>query len=430
MQDHCPLIDNRGRPLKLSSIRYSHLAQLHIEQIEEGYTVEYKSQWDRKFIDGKLCQTMASFANSSGGWLFVGVTDEKEVCNITKEKHDFSQQIGNILSAHVSPIPVFECRFIRKTAQQTTGVLVIHVFEGVNPPYVSKGTIYIRNGSNKTPINANRTDIDNLFSKSRRFRRSLDDLLSRPIDSTVGKNPCCVIALSNINCSSYQLSTSEVDIIDNKVKDSGSFSATIRTAESILFLNSDLIGPNSVTSYVELFFNTSIRIVIYFPCLSKLDRDNIKEYILAHNANINIADFVLVDFCIATVFINMILNSALKVIKCARQELSRYSIQIEFRNTRDTILYFGPIEDFIEKISKNGLKYAIRDTQRTFIEEISTSKTKYEENIFIGKVYKYFSQAFGYHPKQLIDLYGKLIDDHEEYFNLDKNTFKFDYDRI
>jgi len=429
MQDNCPLIDNKGRPLKLSSIKYSHLAQLQNEQIEEGYTVEYKSQWDKKFIDGKLCQTIASFANSSGGWLFVGVTDNREICEITKERHDFSQQIGNLLVAHVSPLPVFECRFIKKTGEQKSGVLIIHIFEGTNPPYISKGTIYVRNGSNKTPINANRSDIDNLIGKSGLYKKMLNDLLANPIAGTTNKIPYCIVAMCNLKSTDNRILLKDVERIEHEMKEEGKLVSSIRTAESVIFLGSDTISPNGVTSYVELFYDTNMRIVIYLPCFCKEDRDFVKDFIRKNDNKLDLGDFVLVDFCALFLIVSIMVNGAITVANILKQELNQYSIQCEFRRTRDSILYFEQVDEFWDYMKANGIKYSIKDTQRSFVDQISKAGSKLEGSFFVSQVYKNFAHAFGYDFEEFLSLYSNLFNKHPEYFKTGNRKYSFNYDR-
>jgi predicted HTH transcriptional regulator len=54
----------------------------------EGLTVEFKRTIDSPF---KIAKTLASFANTSGGVLLVGVSDNKEVLGITSELHELEK---------------------------------------------------------------------------------------------------------------------------------------------------------------------------------------------------------------------------------------------------------------------------------------------------------------------------------------------------
>ena len=70
---YSPFVDNKGNPLELSKIRFHHLKQL--KTIDEGYKVEFKMNFDKSVKD-KVPAIIASFANSEGGWLIVGIEDD------------------------------------------------------------------------------------------------------------------------------------------------------------------------------------------------------------------------------------------------------------------------------------------------------------------------------------------------------------------
>lgn len=429
MYDDCPLYDSRKRPLKLSSIKYEHLAQLKTNQIEEGYTVEYKSVWSKEVREKHLCQTISSFANSSGGWLFIGVTDDGLIKEIEKEKNDFSQQISNFLSTHVTPIPLFNCRFIKSSADTRTGVLVIHVFEGNNPPYVSKGRIYVRNGSSKTPINASRSDIDNLFEKSNGYKKRLNEILESQTGFSSGKAPYGIIAYCNSSSANDRLSFKEIDIIKEKLVKSGDFSACIRTAESVIFLNADEVRPNTSTSYIELFFDKSIRMIYYFPCYLKEYRDKVQGYLKNKDKNIDIGNFVMVDLCAILMHINTMNNGIILTFKELEKDVRSYIIQSEFRNTKETFAYFDPIEDYLNYVSKNGFHYSLKDKQRSFVEKTIDIKSKEQEGYLRIVTYKYFAHALGFSPKEFVDIFGELAAKENNNFKVGNNTYSYNYDR-
>jgi hypothetical protein len=429
MYDNCPLFDSKKKPLKLASIKFEHLYQLRNEQIEEGYTVEYKSVWNKEVREKHLCQTMSSFANSSGGWLFIGISDDGSIKEIEKEKSDYSQQISNILATHVTPIPLFNCRFVKTSASAFTGVLVIHVFEGINPPYVSKGRIYVRNGSSKTPINASRSDIDNLFEKSKWYKTRLIELLESPIGYSVGKAPYGIIAYCNSSSANDRLTLSEIDTIKVKLNESGLCLSSIRTAESIIFLNSDIVKPNSCTSYIELFFDKSIRMIYYFPCHIKEKRDKVKQYLNSKVENIDIGNFVMVDLFTIFMHINTMNKGIILIFKEIRKDIRSYLIQAEFSNTQETFAYFDPIDDFTEYVINNGFNYSLKDKQRTFIIKDIDIVSKNQEGYLQALAYSFFANSLGFSRQKFLDLFIELARKNEASYKPGIQTYSFNYDR-
>lgn len=103
---YSPFFDSKGRPLTIEKIKFSHLEQLI--ECDEGHHVEYKLLLE----DGgkaQLAKEIASFSNSEGGWLIVGIDDKtKEIKPIKKQ--DYSQRVGKIAS-RISPMPEFSTRF-------------------------------------------------------------------------------------------------------------------------------------------------------------------------------------------------------------------------------------------------------------------------------------------------------------------------------
>jgi hypothetical protein len=90
----------RQNKIRLNDLTYSDICNIREQGIEEGYKIEFKSQWDENFKKKHLCQTIASFANAEGGWLLVGIEDGTgNYVGIEKQRSDFSQTIAqNIMN--------------------------------------------------------------------------------------------------------------------------------------------------------------------------------------------------------------------------------------------------------------------------------------------------------------------------------------------
>lgn len=173
-----PIRDSKGNPKSLYDIEYEDLAQLL--DFDEGYAVEYKSSFQE--VKRKIANIACSFANSSGGWLFVGVDNEGNACDICKERSDFSQALGEIVRTRVSPLPHFDCKFVKNEKTKDAGVLVVRIDEGYEPPYISSGTVYVRTGSSTEPVKANDAAIlRSLEEKRRREEGRRQDFYKRDI---------------------------------------------------------------------------------------------------------------------------------------------------------------------------------------------------------------------------------------------------------
>lgn len=172
-----PFRDTEGKPKEIEAIGWGDLGQLR--DAEEGFALEFKQNLDAN-VEGHLPKIIASFANSKGGWIVIGIRDsDKAVCPIPKGKADYSQMIGELCRRHVSPAPRFDMRFVEDTANADQGVLVIEVFEGEYPPYVADGLVEVRVGSSTAPAEGD-VMVD-LYGKSMRSKVAITSFCTRTI---------------------------------------------------------------------------------------------------------------------------------------------------------------------------------------------------------------------------------------------------------
>ena len=116
----------------------------------------------------------------------------------------------------VTPVPKFDCRFISEKTDEKRGVLIIQVYEGINPPYICNGTIYIRSGSSKLPIKSERNSIDDLINKRERFNKVMEKFCVNNFISGNTNIPYCTIYLFD-PCSerNYENYDEKIDGIKN-----------------------------------------------------------------------------------------------------------------------------------------------------------------------------------------------------------------------
>lgn len=146
--------------IELSNLQYSDLQVL--SSFSESYSMEYKSEYNDKFKSEKLPKAISAFANSNGGWLFIGVDDKGKVQDIDLTGIR-EEDIYSIIGSRVSPIPTIYVVVLYKDSNRNAGVIVVYTEEGKNTPYVSNGTICVRNGKESKP--AERSTIDLLLKK-------------------------------------------------------------------------------------------------------------------------------------------------------------------------------------------------------------------------------------------------------------------------
>lgn len=408
MQKYSPFIDKNGTQIELVKLRFKDISNLFSNEVEEGYKVEFKSIWDDNFKKKHLCKTITSFANSEGGWLIVGLDDTGKYIGIDKERTDFSQTISQKLNS-VTPIPKFDCRFIHETNNKKRGVLVIYVYEGINPPYVCDGTIYIRSGSSKTPIKSERAQIDELIHKRDIYKDQLNKFCFNNYVSPDVKFPYCTIYLFNpyneIDYSNYNNNRDEIfkTLSDDNLR-------VTERIDSIIRVGSKNIGARSFSSIEEYYINGNIK--IYTPLFLLNNNGEISKwinYVASYNSNVDLSNMKIIDGIINLLSINRFLITAFEYIKKSNYHVSDYKIVFEYKNMNNVV--------FFHKID-----FKVPDVKEKLIEDIKSGEfyVSYydslltEEISFIREAEKDSVESLSF---QLLEgLYLKM-------FGIDKNNF-------
>lgn len=340
--EYSPFTDKKGNRISLSKLRFTDICKIEDTGIEEGYKVEFKSQWDDSFKKKHLCQTITSFANAEGGWLLVGIEDDTgKYIGIDKQRSDFSQTISMKLASAVTPMPKFDCRFIHETNNRKRGVLVIQVYEGVNPPYICDGTIYTRSGSSKVPIKSDRSSIDELLSKRTKFDDMLKKFCVNKFVCEGDKFPQCTIYLFNpykkLDYTSYD---EKIDKIKKEFNENGINGRTLESIDSVIKMGSEVIEANSNTSIEEYFIDDNIK--IYMPLFKLNNEGSISNWISTvaeYNSNVDMQEMTIVDGMITYMTMFNMLTSAFKYIKKSGNNICDYKIIFEYKHVKNVVFY-------------------------------------------------------------------------------------------
>lgn len=173
-----------------------------LRTISEGWHVEYKLLVPNAPRIGK---SVSAFANTYGGWLFYGVGSGKDGHNCadaftgikSEDWPSLQMKIRDAVAQHVNPTPHFDCVALDGPCADlglaaTDSLIVVHVPQGNNPPYVhSSGRIYRRVADRSDPSPENeRRALDQLWERSRvareRFREFIESsaIVSKAEEST------------------------------------------------------------------------------------------------------------------------------------------------------------------------------------------------------------------------------------------------------
>lgn len=365
----CPLHDDCGVARTLSTIAFDDFCQL--TDIDEGYAVEYKSAWD-KDVKSKVSKIVTSFANANGGWLFVGINNDGTYVGITPTRSDFDQTIAQIVRNHVTPLPRFGVRFV-SNPNSIDGVLVIEVPEGLEPPYVADGSVYVRvaSSSEKYISKADSYVLIDLHRKARSNRDEIERFCRRTAyfpPTWVGESDSrCRLPIMDIYLRHLHpdhrafLLYKDIDEAEETMlralEESGYPDYVCHHAhDSLLFRSGQGNHLDNVGPLIELFFDGSSKTSIPLVLLQSNQREEAIERLqslrpIQNTGLVNVIDglssqYPVVKFC-----------SIVEKYNAAKgRRLSDYAIRFEYENMQGTILEFQT-EAYADYVRRQGFPY-------------------------------------------------------------------------
>ena len=272
-----PFRDASGTPKSLAEVTWDDLSQL--AELDEGFVLEFKRDWTPS-VQRKVPKIIASFANSRGGWLVVGISDDDHaVFPVPRPSADFSQIIGELCRRHVSPAPPFDVRFLPDPADDARGVVLVRVAEGDFPPYIADGVVEIREGSTSGP--ATGASLVELYGKATGRRREIAEFCNRtvfyPNEGSDGRPlPLFDLYLYRMGRPEGAPSRDEVathvDAMRAAFADQHLTCHVSHAHDSRILRNSLPAGPADAHSAIELFGDESMKLTVPAVLLDERQR--------------------------------------------------------------------------------------------------------------------------------------------------------------
>ncbi len=185
------MLDYNPFDKELAEIKRKDLDLLISKKVAEGWYVEFKSDFTSPKGVG---HSIASFANTDGGWYIIGVEANKDT-NEVEEIVGFElgkskkpkDTISNIVRDHITPKPFFESKLVK--VGEGRGVLVIRIEQGSEPPYITNdGRIYQRVGEQSSPLEIrDRYLLEKLFDRSRESKQRIENFCRNTLVMSKGQ---------------------------------------------------------------------------------------------------------------------------------------------------------------------------------------------------------------------------------------------------
>ena len=162
-----------------------------LRTVHEGWYVEYK----RELVSPKsVAKAVSAFANTYGGWLFLGVQECGGESNTAatfpgislSEASQATQQLRQSLNQHLQPVPFYESKILTGPCETIElgverSVIAIRIPQSVTAPHIhSDGRIYRRvaDSSEPQPL-TDRFLLDQLSIRSDRMRVETEQWIDR-----------------------------------------------------------------------------------------------------------------------------------------------------------------------------------------------------------------------------------------------------------
>ena len=131
-----------------------------------GETTEYDKKAMLEIKKPKSwCKSVSAFANTSGGVLIFGISDDGKIIGLTDPEGD-AERISEIIKTRLDPIPEFNLSFCEEEGKR---LIVLNIYKGEETPYYYSGDgvmeAYIRVGNES--VKATSTELKRLVLRGR-----------------------------------------------------------------------------------------------------------------------------------------------------------------------------------------------------------------------------------------------------------------------
>ena len=138
------------------NLRLSDIVKHLNEDDDETFFFEYKSD---NVSTHKFIEEVSAFSNTYGGYIFLGVEDDKSITGCTNWTE---QKIHTTIHDSITPTPKFD---VKKFKTTNGNIFIVRIEEGELPPYITnKGKIFTRISSGSYQIKDSAT-LAQLYSK-------------------------------------------------------------------------------------------------------------------------------------------------------------------------------------------------------------------------------------------------------------------------
>ncbi len=234
------------------------------QDFEESFYFEFK---DDRVTPKKITEEVSAFANTFGGYIFIGITDDKKIEDCTYWNE---QRIHTTIHDSITPTPSFD---VKKITCSDGIVYVIKIEEGAEPPYItSSGKIYERLSSGSFTIKDS-SKLSQIYSKREQQLSNMERKITiAPLEKDVNNiygyiDIGFVVVPSNRQAAIDIFNKADLKDVIKKMKVSTKTHNLTHIGNSIVYTTGGLSTPNGMlpahtNNFLEIMADGSARMRI------------------------------------------------------------------------------------------------------------------------------------------------------------------------
>lgn len=422
----------------IHQLEYNDLKILIENEVSEGWTLEYKQE----IVKSKdIAKSIASFANSEGGWYIVGIK-EKENSNIAEKIMDINLEtskkpdntINTAIKSNIRPIPTFNIKLLENPNESNKGVVVVYVEKGYDVPYFTNdGRVYYRIGESSDPeILKDKCLFEKLMERKNILKNKLDNFTSNNMPMpTNNQNPLLELNVYLKHDLPLYFEDFYFKEFIEKLKNQftepapifdGLATASLKNMEIIPTQNSYILffkEENNVSTFVnptivlEIYNQGHMKFKLILPRL--IDEHSLEYYYVLESLLENeISDLKIIDFNNVITVFAILIGQYINFVRQYDFKNSFY-LSLELTNYRLSIPYFDSKEFILgvyDKIIPVNLKPKIYAPYDAKFMELNNNEFNFKKFLVI------LLQSFGIPNFLIEDLLFGIMD----YFKKIKST--------
>lgn len=335
-----------------------------ISDEEESFFFEFKED---RVETKKMTEEISAFANTYGGYIFLGVSDKKEIIGCTKWNE---QRIHVMIHDSLSPIPSFDVK--KFSTKDQKDIFVIKIEPGTVPPYITnKGKIYARVSSGSFAINDSATLTQMYYKRENELKRIEQKITIDVIEESLNNVYGYIDIGFSLEVTDYdkiwaEYSEADLKKIASELKETGNAFSISRVGYSIVISIGEIKNSNgtvmaNLNNFIEIMGDGSAKMRVLLTNNDGDDLVNIAWIASALSAFEKIYRSVFHD--LEDIYINAYKYEKLTVIKQFTPIIAFDETKYESENRICKDLYFNHKRDYgdnriitSDRIPKSGMK--------------------------------------------------------------------------